>query len=37
VIIQNDIYFDQLSKHREHLADALDDPALWGVKNSVVE
>ncbi|MCG3797035.1 AAA domain-containing protein [Bacillus toyonensis] len=37
MIILNDIYFDQLSKHREHLADALDDPALRGVKTSVVE
>ncbi|MFD2446586.1 hypothetical protein ACFSO7_21845 [Bacillus sp. CGMCC 1.16607] len=37
MIILNDINFDQLSKHREHLADALDDPALRGVKTSVVE
>ena len=34
---QDEIYFNQLSKHRERLADALDDPALRGVKNSVVE
>lgn len=34
---QEEIYFDQLSKHRKRLADALDDPALRGVKNSVVE
>lgn len=34
---QDENYFYQLSKHREHLADALDDPALRGVKNSVVE
>ena len=34
---QDEIYFEQLSSHREGLADALDDPALSGVKNSVVE
>lgn len=34
---QDEIYFGELSKHRERLADALDDPALRGVKNSVVE
>lgn len=35
--IKDNIYFDQLSKHRDHLANALDDPALRGVKTSVVE
>ena len=30
-------YFDELSKNRKPLADALDNPALSGVKNSVVE
>ncbi|MCL2820836.1 MAG: DEAD/DEAH box helicase [Oscillospiraceae bacterium] len=30
-------YFHQLSEHRSGLADALDDPALRGVKSSVVE
>lgn len=34
---QKEIYFNQLSEHRAGLADALDDPALRGVKNSVVE
>lgn len=34
---EDEIYFDQLSRHREHLADVLDDPALRGVKISVVE
>ncbi|WP_128100299.1 DEAD/DEAH box helicase [Paenibacillus sp. DCT19] len=34
---QDEIYFNQLSKHRAGLANALDDPALRGVKNSVVE
>ncbi|MTI81239.1 MAG: DNA helicase [Firmicutes bacterium] len=34
---QEEIYFVELSNHRERLADALDDPALRGVKNSVVE
>lgn len=34
---QDEIYFDQLSEHRESLANALDDPALRGVKNNVVE
>jgi len=31
------IYFNELSKHRAHLASVLDDPALRGVKTSVVE
>lgn len=31
------MYFEQLTRHRETLADALDDPALRGVKTSVVE
>lgn len=35
--IKDNIYFDQLSKHRDNLANALDDPALRGVKTSVVE
>ncbi|MBM7660397.1 hypothetical protein JOC85_001164 [Bacillus mesophilus] len=35
--VQDNIYFNQLSKHRERLADALDDPALRGVKTSIVE
>ncbi|MEW9053053.1 MAG: AAA domain-containing protein [Neobacillus sp.] len=30
-------YFDQLSIHRAHIADVLDDPAVRGVKTSVVE
>lgn len=34
---QDEIYFSELSKHRGGLADALDDPALRGVKHSVVE
>jgi hypothetical protein len=34
---QDKIYFNQLSEHRAGLANALDDPALRGVKNSVVE
>jgi AAA domain len=37
VDIRVDSYFEQLSKHRVGLADALDDPALRGVKTSVVE
>ncbi|WP_075980805.1 AAA domain-containing protein [Bacillus massilinigeriensis] len=37
MIIQDDIYFDQLSKGREHIADILEVPALRGVKTSVVE
>lgn len=35
--IQDNIYFDHLTRHRGKLADALDDPALRGVKTSVVE
>ncbi|MER2190308.1 MAG: hypothetical protein ABS951_05055 [Solibacillus sp.] len=31
------IYFDELTAHRAHLANVLDDPALRGVKTSVVE
>ena len=34
---QERAYFDALTKHRTRLADALDDPALRGVKNSIVE
>ncbi|MBP2641125.1 MAG: helicase [Firmicutes bacterium] len=34
---QDEIYFNELSKRRAVLANALDDPALRGVKNSVVE
>ena len=34
---KDETYFEGLSKHRAHLADVLDDPALRGVKNSVVE
>jgi hypothetical protein len=37
VNIQDEIFLEQLSKRREGLADALDDPALRGVKTSVVE
>jgi hypothetical protein len=37
MIAQDEIYFNQLSEHRMRLADALDDPALRGVKSSVVE
>ena len=34
---QEEVYFDALTKHRARLADALDDLALRGVKNSIVE
>jgi hypothetical protein len=37
VKVQDEIYFNQLSEHRAGLANALDDPALRGVKDSVVE
>lgn len=37
MITQDVTYFDQLSMHRERIADVLDEPALRGVKNSVVE
>ena len=34
---QEKAYFDALTKHRTRLANTLDDPALRGVKNSIVE
>jgi hypothetical protein len=34
---QEETYFDMLSQHRAQLADAIEDPALSGVKDSVVE
>lgn len=37
MIIHENIYFDQLTKDREHIADILEVPALRGVKTSVVE
>jgi hypothetical protein len=35
--LQEETYFDMLSKHRSKLADAIEDPALYGIKDSVVE
>ena len=34
---QDEVFFDKLTKHREGLAKALEDPALRGVQSSVVD